>query len=46
MDNPVQGGSIGKKWYATLRPSAASQSATACRAPFKYHGPAAGEGTR
>ncbi|GAA2284490.1 hypothetical protein GCM10010145_65070 [Streptomyces ruber] len=46
VDNAVQGGSIGDKRYATLRPCAASPTATARRAPAGQHGPAAGEGTR
>ncbi|WP_406502203.1 DUF6380 family protein [Streptomyces sp. NBC_00500] len=46
MDNPVQGDSTGEKRHATLRGRVASLTATACRAPFKHRGTAAGEGAR
>ncbi|WP_353479712.1 DUF6380 family protein [Streptomyces sp. ALI-76-A] len=46
MDNPVQGDAIGEKRQATLRPGAASQTATAGRAPFHLHGARAGEDAR
>ncbi|WP_425473548.1 DUF6380 family protein [Streptomyces tailanensis] len=45
-DNPVQGESNGKKWYATLRTKRASLTATACRGPFPHLGGPAGEGAR
>lgn len=46
MDNPVQGEPIGEKWYATLRDTGASLTATACRGPIQFPGGPAGEGAR
>ncbi|MEU1475323.1 DUF6380 family protein [Streptomyces sp. NPDC001668] len=46
VDNSVQGDAAGGKWHATLQPGTASLTATAGRAPIKYHGVRAGEGAR
>ena len=46
MDNPVQGESIGEKWYATLRDTWASLTATVGHGPIQYLGGPAGEGAR
>jgi hypothetical protein len=46
MDNSLQGESIGEKWYATLRTTAASLTATACRGWIRRPGGPAGEGAR
>ena len=45
MDKPLQGDPPGEKRHATLRPGAASLTATAGRARF-HHGGRAGEGAR
>jgi hypothetical protein len=46
MDNPAQGEPIGEKWYATLRGTEASLTATAARGPARRPGGPAGEGAR
>ncbi|WP_226967149.1 DUF6380 family protein [Streptomyces phaeolivaceus] len=46
MDNPVQGESIGEKWYATLRNVRASLTSTVRREPLRHPGGPAGEGAR
>ncbi|MER6159277.1 DUF6380 family protein [Streptomyces sp. NPDC001868] len=46
MDNPAQGEPIGEKWYATLRHTGASLTATAARGPIRLAGGPAGEGAR
>ncbi|WP_372443735.1 DUF6380 family protein [Streptomyces adelaidensis] len=46
MDNLGQGEPIGEKWYATLRVTRASLTATVCRRPVQHLGGPAGEGAR
>ncbi|MFE9679890.1 DUF6380 family protein [Streptomyces sp. NPDC002701] len=46
MDTPPQDDASPWKRDATLRPGTASLTATAGRATFHRHGPAAGEGAR
>ncbi|MEU3978915.1 DUF6380 family protein [Streptomyces sp. NPDC026672] len=46
MDTLGRGDSTGEQRIATLRRAVASQTATACRAPFHRRGRRAGEGAR
>lgn len=46
MDNSLKGESIGEKWYATLRGTAASLTATDRRGRLRHPGGPAGEGAR
>lgn len=46
MDNPVQGESNGEKWYATLRVTTASPTATARRGALHHCIDPASKGAR